>query len=344
METPNTYPLTQRQKAAAVVQLMIETGDGIELAKLPESTQSALTDALGDIRRISRQDLDAIVAEFTAEIESIGLTAPGSRDGAIEALSAHLSPPLAESLRQQLTSVREGDHWPLVVDLPEAEIVKIMQNESIEVSAIVLSKTQVSKAAAVLSKLEGPHARAITYAMSKTADVKPDAVRRIGAALAQDYARPSPRAFDKPPVQRLGAVLNATPSETREDVLEHLDAQDRPFASDVRKAIFTFKDIAPRVQATDIPNVIRNVDNTALSTALAAASASDDAHVKSAEFILSSLSQRMASQLRDEIDERGKVQKDKAEAAMAEVTAAIREMVEAGLITLKDPDDELAPD
>ncbi len=331
-------PLNRRQKAAAVVQLLIDSGERIELSALPESLQSALTDELGTLRRIERETLEQIVAEFTEEVESIGLTAPGTRDGAIMALADHLSPPLAEKLRQQLASVRNGDHWPTIAALSDDRLVDILSAESIEIGAVALSKMPVAKAAVALAKLPGERARRITFAMSKTADIAPDAVRRIGAALAQDYGNPAPRAFDKAPVQRLGAILNATPTDTREDVLAGLDAADQPFATDVRKAIFTFKDIAPRVKATDIPNCIRAVDGEVLGTALAAALAGDEAHVASAEFILGSLSQRMAGQLREDASERGKVKKDAAEAAMAEITKAIREMVEAGAITLIDPD------
>ncbi len=197
------------------------------------------------MRRIERDALEQIVAEFTHEVESIGLTAPRSRDGAIMALADHLSPPLAERLRRELASFRNGDHSPVITDLLEDTLVRLLNAESIEVGAVALSKLPAGKAAATLAKLSGERARRITFAMSKTADIHPDAVHRIGAALAHDYGTPAPRAFDTAPVQRLGAILNATKSETRADVLLGLEAEDQPFATDVRKAIFTFKDIAP---------------------------------------------------------------------------------------------------
>ena len=82
------------------------------------------------------------------------------------------------------------------------------------------------------------------------------------------------------------------------------------------------------------------MDAEVLTTAIAAALASDDtAMTESAEFILSSLSQRMAGQIREDAAERGRVKKADAEAAMAQITTAIREMVEGGLITLIDPDE-----
>ena len=321
-----------------IVQMLLESGNNLPLGQLPETLQLILTDELGALRRVDKATVAAVAEEFTSELEAIGLTASGTRDGAITMLADHLSPMLADKLRRQLNSVRNGDHWPIIVDLEIARILAIMQAESIEVCAVTLSKLPVGKAAEVLSRTPGDRARRITYAMSQTENIKPDAVRRIGATLAADYGLPREVAFEKAPVQRLGAILNSTATDTREDVLEGLGGTDPEFASDVRKAIFTFKDIAPRVKPTEIPNPIRNVDGDVLVTAIAAGLAGEDALVASAEFILTSVSQRMAGQLRDDAEERGRIKKDDAEKAMTAVTTVIREMADSGVITLIDPD------
>ena len=46
----------------------------------------------------------------------------------------------------------------------------------------------------------------------------------------------------------------------------------------------------------------------------------------------------MAGQLREDAGERGRVKKDDGEKAMAAITTVIREMADAGIITLIDPD------
>lgn len=323
-----------------VVQMMLEDAGLLSLDQLPPDLQISLTRELASLRRVDRDTVAAVADEFAAELEQVGLTAAGTHDGAVTALADHLSPDLADQLRSQMDSVRNGDYWPVITALDPRRVVDIMNAESIAVCAVTLSKLPVAKAAEVLSKTPGERARRIAYAMSQTAKVSPDTVRKIGTALAQDYGYPAARAFDHTPVLRLGAILNATPTDQREDVLHSLGDTDPDFASDVRKAIFTFKDIGPRVKATDVPNCLRNVDSTVVTTALAAAFAIDDAHKASAEFILSSVSQRMATQLREDADERGRVKKDDGEAAMGEITKVIREMVDSGVITLQDPDDE----
>ncbi|MEJ6402338.1 FliG C-terminal domain-containing protein [Yoonia sp. 2307UL14-13] len=341
-QTTREKPLTRRRKAAVVVQMLLNDGGQLALSSLPESLQEVLADELGDIRLIDRDTVNAVAAEFAAELESVGLTAPISRDAAITALADHLSAPLADRLRARTESARNGDHWPVVLDLSVDRIAQIMTAESTEICAILLSKLPVAKAAEVLQSTEGSRARRITFAMSQTADVSPDVVRRIGKTLATDYGRPRITAFDKAPVQRLGAILNSTANDTREDLLAALGETDPDFASDVRKAIFTFKDIPHRIQPLDVPNCIRPVDGDMMITAIAAALAGGEDTVQAAEFILSNMSQRMADQLREDASEKGTIKKADAEKAMNAVTTAIRDLADRGDIILIDPDAETA--
>lgn len=336
----NYSTLTCRRKAAMIVQMMVGDGSSLSLDQLPEALQLLLTRELGAIRLVDRTTVSAVAAEFVAELEAIGLSAAGTHDGAVVTLADHLSPTLAEKLRNQLASVRNGDHWPIIIDLSVERIVTIMVAESVEVCAITLSKLPIRKAAEVLSKTPGDRARRVAYAMAQTGNISPGSVRRIGASLAQDYGQSKRLTFERAPVQRLGAILNSTPTATSEDVLAGLVDDDLTSAGNVRKAILTFKDIATRVKPTDIPNCMRSVDGEVLTVAIASALAGDEALVASAEFILGSVSQRMATQMREDTQERGRIKKTDAEAAMTAITAAIRGMVDGGIITLIDLDEE----
>ena len=323
-----------------IVQMIIDDGTQMSLSQLPEPMQEALTRELAAVRLVDRETVSAVAEEFLNEIEAVGLAAPGTQDGAILALADHLSPDLAERLRKQTASVRNGDHWPIVTALPVEKLVAIMLAESIEVCAITLSKLSVSQAAEVLTQTPGDRARRISLAMSRTEKTSSEAVRTIGAALADEYARETVVAFEKAPVQRLGAILNATRADRRDEVLEGLGSEDPEFAGHVRKAIFTFKDIVDRVKPVDVPNCIREVPAGVLAKAISGALAGDEDARISAEFILSNVSQRIGAQLREDAEEVGTVKKADAEAAMSEVTKAIRALVDAGKMTLRDPDEQ----
>ena len=335
-----TPPLTRKRKAAMIVQLLIGDGGKLELSQLPEDMQLLLARELGAIRLIDRDTVHQVAKEFTRDLSSIGLSSPGGAGGAIDALCEHLSPNLAGKLRAEYASGEGVDPWTALLALPDDRLIEIMNQQSIEVGAVTLSKLPVARAAAVLEKLPGDLARRITYAVSQTEKIPPLAVQRIGAALVKDHCKSEDIAFEKAPDARVGAILNSSPALTRESVLEGLGADDPEFASDVRKSIFTFKDITTRVTPTDIPACIRGVAPEVLATAVAAALAGEPDFVATAEFILANISQRMAAQIREEATEQGAIKPKVAEEAMRELSAAVLALSEDGTITLITDDDE----
>ena len=231
------------------------------------------------------------------------------------------------------------DPWAQIVSLTAEELVPIMQTESIEVSAVVLSKLPVSKEATLLGLIPGEQARRITFAMNQTSGILPDAVARIGKALALAHCMNPVPAFPAGPDKRLGAILDSTGIITRESVLEGLGEQDPDFAEQVRRAIFTFKDIRTRVEPRDVSIVLRGIDGATLVTALTVALAAGGEEAESAEFFLGNMSQRLADQMREEIGERGRVRPAEGEAAMKTVIDAVKKCAERGDITLVSEDE-----
>jgi flagellar motor switch protein FliG len=114
-------------------------------------------------------------------------------------------------------------------------------------------------------------------------------------------------------------------------VLQGLDEDDAAFAAEVRKAIFTFANIPQRLDPRDIPKVTKDLDQVQLITALAFGTGEME---KVVEFILGSMSKRMAEQLREEMDNLGTVKPAEGEAAMNAVVSAIRELEAAGEVLL----------
>lgn len=326
--------VTSAEKAAIVVRFLMTEGANVPLKELPEDLQAELTQQMGNLRRIDRDTLIDVVEEFAAELEATGLTFPKGVAGALSALDGQISPAAAAQIRKRSGVRASGDPWEKLRAMQEDDLLEIIDGESTEVAAVLISKIDVKKAAALLGKMPGERARRITYAVSQTSAVTPDAVDRIGRALVAQLEDTPEVAFDNPPVDRVGAILNSSRSAMRDAILEGLDAEDEDFAGKVRKAIFTFKHIATRVDAKDVPAILRAVNNDVLVTALAAAT--DELTAPAAEHILSNISTRMADQLREAVQDLGTVPEEDGEIAMADVITGIRGLADAGEILLNE--------
>lgn len=320
---PRPAVLTRRQKAAIIVRLLASQGLKLPLAELSDDQQTSLAEHIAAMKLIDRETLHQVVEEFCTELEAVGLTFPGGLDGALSLLDGQLSSSAATRIRRLASGTSRADPWERITGLSTEALLPVLMEESTEVGAVMLSKLSVAKSAELLGKMPAEKARRLAYAVSLTGNVAPETVLRIGAALAGQLDAAPPKAFDTGPVERVGAILNFSPAATRDSVLRGLEEDDKVFAEQVRKAIFTFTNIPSRIDPRDIPKILRAVDQAKLILALAGAKGEDE---KAASFILSNMSQRMAQNLRDEMANLGKVKEKDVEEAMNEVVAAIREL------------------
>ena len=137
---------------------------------------------------------------------------------------------------------------------------------------------------------------------------------------------------------RVGAILNITPSVMRDEVLKGLEETDAGLAEQVRKTIFTFAHIPARILARDVPKVLRGIDQPTLVMALAGARGPG---AEAAEFILANLSQRMAATLREEMAALPKIRDRDADAAQTALVSSIRDLAEAGeLVMIADEEED----
>lgn len=335
---PVLRAMSGREKAAIIVRLLLTEGSALPLKSLPDDLQTALTEQMGAMRSVDRATLRAVVEEFVTRLNSVGLSFPGGLERALDLLESHISPAAATRIRSQRASNTHADPWDRIAALGTDRLLAVLNEESTEIGAVLLSKLAVAQAAELLGKLPGDRARRLAYGVGKTGHVQPETVRQIGLSLIGQLSATPLRAFTAEPEERVGAILNIAPALTRDEVLAGLGEEDAEFADKVRKAIFTFADIALRIEGRDIPKVTRGIDQAQLITALASATSAEDA--ASAEFILANMSQRMAATLREEMAGRGAIKPKDADAAQTALVAAIRDLQSSGEITLRTEEEE----
>lgn len=339
---PAPEGLSPKQKAAVIVRFLMTEGASIPIDKLSHQNQSDLAAAMSDMRYVDRDTLESVLGEFAKAIDEMGLTFPQDLAEALTALDGHVSPQTAARLRKEAGVRQLGDPWEMIRAQPPEKLLPLLDRESTEISAVLLSKLPVSKAAELLSSIPGPQARRISYAVSLTAQVTPDAVDRIGLSIAAQFEKEPPRAFEEEPARRLGAILNVSKAERRETLLDEIEEDDAEFGEELRKNIFTFEHIADRIDPLDIPKIIRIANPEELRIALCfALKSANDELIGSADFILSNMSKRMADSLRDEVSDMKKVRTKAGEAAFNSIIATVFDLISTNELTLiTDEEDE----
>lgn len=331
-----TDHLSGAQKAAIIVRLLLAEGLDMPVNSLPQDSQTLLTQTLGSMRLVDRATMNAVVAEFVDILEQVGLSFPEGVEGALKLLDGKLADPAARQLRAMVQGSDGDDPWIAVELADDDDILGVIDRESMIVGAVLLSKLSTEKAARLLARLPSTRAQELALSIARTENIAPDAVARIGAALAAQLSERPERAFAVAPSKRVGDILNSSAASLRDAVLAGLESADQGFAQGVRKSIFTFQDIPSRIAPRDVPSIMRDAPEDAIKTIIATADPADGA---ATTFLLENMSKRMAETLKEDAADLPPPSPKQHEDALAAITSAIRKQVDTGALTLLPPPD-----
>ncbi len=330
--------LSQRQKAAIIVKLLVGGGVSLDDLDLDADAIWKITNAMTGLGVVGKDIVDAVTAEFILEMERMGLVFERDIDGSLKAMEDQIAAETLSQVKARQSGSAEANAWGYITKT-DAEVLALrIAAENPRVGAVILSKLSPSKAAEIVGQIDTGTAESILAAISKTTTVKPETVNKIGIALAGSLKdKGADGAFEDSAAERIGAILNMSASQFRDEILGSIEKSDPESASQIRRLMFTFEDIPHRITGRDISKILRGVDDETLVMALAGAATSAP-DVK--DFILSNISSRLAEQISESIEERGAVKEKDADAAMTQVVIAIKDLERSGEITLVELEEE----
>lgn len=324
--------MDRQQKAAIVVSLLLQDGVDMPLSRLPSELQTDLTHKMAQLRLVDQQTLDGVVEEFTRELSAIGLSITGGLEHTLNLLDGKIDKLTINQLRKDAGVQLVANPWARLKALETADLLAFVKNESVEVSAVLISKLEVQKAAEILAQIPGDQARSISYAISMTDNVTSGAIDRIGQSLIAQMDNRPESAFDKTPAERVGLILTVAAPKIRDEVLQGLGKTNPEFADMVRKSLFMFDDIAERISAKDIPQFIKSINQDDVVKALAHAQADNSS--ATVDFIVSNLSKRMGEALVEEIQSLPMLDAEEGERAINQLISSLQAMIAKGDIKL----------
>ncbi len=99
----------------------------------------------------------------------------------------------------------------------------------------------------------------------------------------------------------------------------------------MRKFVFTYQDIPSRISGRDVSQILKVVDESVLLVAL---KSTGEAAIATSEFILSNISSRLATRLRDDLKEMPNPKAKEFEAAQSTVVAEIVGLRDQGILKM----------
>ncbi|NRA29167.1 MAG: hypothetical protein HRU11_02815 [Parvularculaceae bacterium] len=346
---PPQILLNNAQKAAIILSLL----DGDQARQLATSFDQGRTErainAFEQLPMVDRSTLmDVIQTYLDALSGEVPLVAGGPRRA--NALADMLtSPPQLTNdnepeVEQDPGSIDEDADadavWAYVRALPQEKIARLVADERPAIISAVINQLDADRSSAVLAALHEEKASAVVRQMlsgreptSKTYDAIAESLRRVAPGRLSSSEKKS---FDP---LAIANIFNRMPARRQSEILDPLKPEIPEQVDAVSEFLLSFPSLPDRLPRTIVPTVFRELDNKLIDNALGFAFVDQP---DTAEFLLGSISQRLAEQIRERIEEQPKPNAADGEEAQAEIMRILIEWSEEGRFQFKFPDPDQA--
>lgn len=330
MTTAMTNPTGPRKAAIALLSLDEEVA-ALVLAKMADQDVRKLVEAVEDLDEVAPDVIDRVLNDLER-----GLTNPLAlvRSGGTKYVRKLADRAFGSDKAQKLFGVAPPPSEPLQL-LRTARVnslAQLLSEEHPQIAAVVLTQLAPNIAAKVLALMEPPIAADLAARISNLDEIPEHAVAEASESLVKalesvgGLAGSDSRAeFDG--LAFSAAIVNEMSAEDGDNLLGKIAESDDACATRIRESLFTFEDLQ-RIAAREMGQLLRNIQTEVLVTALQTAGPDLRDH------FLSSLSQRAAATLRDDLSAAAPKRLSEVEAAQREVVEAAMKLAAEGKLTM----------
>jgi flagellar motor switch protein FliG len=320
--------MSGREKAAILLIALGPDKSSKIFAHLSDDEIEELTLEIANMRRIEKEEKEAILEEFYQVCLAQEFISEGGIGYAKEVLEKAMGSQKALEIINKLTASLQVRPFDFVRKAEAGHLLTFIQNEHPQTLALILSYLNPSQAATILSSLPQEKQADVAQRIATMESTSPDVIKevelvlekKLSSMVTQDYASTGG-------IQAIVDILNAVDRGTEKFIMETLEIQEADLAEEIRKRMFVFEDII-NLDSVSIQRFIREIDNSELSVALKGSTE----EVK--EIIFTNMSKRMAEMLAEDMEFMGPVRLRDVEEAQQKIVNVIRKLEEAGEIII----------
>jgi len=319
------------QKAAIALLSLDEEVATQVLSKMAEADVRRLVEAVEQLDDVRGELIAGVLEDLERGITSpLGMVRAGGTKYVRKLAESAFGAERAQKLFGQ--AVPPTDHLQLLRTARVNSIAQLLTEEHPQIAAVVLTQLESGVAAKVLGLMPPDAAADLTARISELEEIPEHAVTEASESLvralelAGGLATSDARCvFDG--LAFSAAIVNELSSEAGDDLLGKIAERDETAASRIREAMFTFEDLQ-RIAAKEMGNLMRAVQSETLVTALQTATSDLREH------LITSLSQRAAATLRDDLASASPKRLSEVEAAQRECVEAAMKLAAEGKLTM----------
>lgn len=286
-----------------------------------------IAQSISELDVVTTEQEDEVLEEFEQLLLAGKYVSQGGMDFARGALEKAMGPRKAQTLLDRVNSTTASGFY-MLKNVDPNQIIPFISKEHPQTISLILSQLDSVQAAGVLNGLPEEMQSDVAFRIAQMDNISPQTLRELEDSLANELqAILSGQITEIGGPKAVAEILNSTGRSTEKAVLERLDAQDPELAEEVRNQMFVFDDIA-NLTDREIQMILREVDTKDLAVALKGASE------EMQERVLSNMSDRVGTMLREEMQFSGPTRMSDVEEVQLRIVQTVRQLEEAGQVTV----------
>ena len=325
----STYEkLNNTQKCAILMMLLGEEEASEILKNLGPKEVQQLGKEMYNVQGLDQDTVNQVLDEFLTVIKQQTDLGMGSSNYIKNVMTKALGENKAQSVLGRITPTESNKPIEILDWMDARSVAELISDEHPQIMALIISYLEAGVAADVLVLLPEDVQSDIIHRIATLETVQPDALAELERVMQLKFkTNTSLRASSVGGIKAAASIMNYTKQNMEQRVMKNLGEKDRNLAKEIQESMFTF-DTLILMDDRSMQTLLRNVDQEILIIAL---KGTDDA-LK--DKIFSSMSQRAAANIKDEMEVLGPIRLTEVQEAQKAIINVARTMSDEGSIVL----------
>ncbi|MCL1996894.1 MAG: flagellar motor switch protein FliG [Defluviitaleaceae bacterium] len=317
--------LTGKEKAAILLIALGPEKSSEVFKHFKEDEIEAITLEIANTMTIMPEIKNGVLEEFYQICLAQEYITEGGIGYAKQILESALGESKAFDIISKMTNALQVRPFDFIRKADASQILNFIQHEHPQTIALIMSYLKPTQAAQILSDLPQDRQSDVSRRIAIMNRTSPDIIKEVEKALEKKLSSLMVEGqMVVGGVDSVVEILSSVDRSTEKSILEALENEDPELSDEIRKKMFVFEDILG-MSNRDVQLVLRqDIDNKELAVALKGSTP------ELQDLILSNVSKRLASMIREDMEFMGPVRRSDVEEAQQRIVNIIRRLQESG--------------
>jgi len=320
--------LNGTQRAALLLMTLGEQEAAEVLKYMGAKEVQELGQAMASLRNISRDDAGSVLDIFITDVEEQTAFGVNNESYVRTLLGNAFGESKAEAFLDRIMIGEDAKGLDALKWMSSREVANIVEDEHPQIVAIVVSYLESAQAAEVIELLPEDMRHDIIMRVARLSDVQQTALAEIEALIASKSQQSNRGTTRKVGGDKVAAeIINSLKPERGEELLEQIKEKNEELSIRIQEMMFVFETLL-KVDDRGIQALLREISNDLLVVALKGC----DPEIS--DKILSNMSKRAGTLLREDMEAKGPIKLSDVEEAQKDILDVARKLADAGDIDL----------